>query len=542
MTLHHRASMSIAVIVAAALAAAVTGQSPPAPTLVLVGGRVFTGVASQPWAEAVAIADGRITFVGSAADAKARAGAATSVIDLGGRLVIPGFNDAHWHPEVQPEGTELAGGPDPMEDPSLETVLERLRHAVAKAPPGGWIFGTFGAALLDDPRATRAALDPIAPGHRVMLQCWSGHGTLFNTAALRHLGVAESEPDPPGGFYGRVEGTRTISGLAHEYAEYRLRQRVSLEAPPEAHLEAFRRLGRQAGPLGITSVQAMVTSMPAARASALLAGVDLPIRLRLIDFTMEDPTGWTPRPRADAAGIPGTKWVLDGTPLERLMLMRAPYADRATRGRANLTQDQLRRLLARARAAGHQPMVHAVGDAAIDMVLDALEATGGENWQALRPRLEHGDLLMPDQMARTKRLGVVLVQNPSHLMIPQVMAARVGRDRLARTQALKTTVAAGVPLAIGTDGPLNPFLNLMFAVTHAVNPPEALTREQAILAYTQGAALAEFREREKGTLAPGMAADLAVLSQDIFQVPAEALPATTSILTLVGGRIVHDAR
>lgn len=507
----------------------------------LVNARVFTGMTSRPWAEAIAIRAGLVAAVGGTSEVKAQAGAAR-VIDLGGRVVIPGFNDAHWHPDVLPDGVELAAGPDPMEDPPLETVLDRLRAAAAKAPAGGWIYGTFGAALLDDPRATRRTLDAIAPDHRVMLTCWSGHGTLFNTAALRHLGVGETEPDPPGGFYRRLEGSRTVSGVAHEYAEYRLRQRVALEAPVEAHLEAFRRLAREAGPLGITSAQAMMTSMPAARASALLAGANLPIRLRLIDVPMEPPDQWTARPPAGPGDIPGTKWILDGTPVERLMLLRAPYADRQGQGGANLNGEELRGLLGRARAGGHQPMVHAVGDAAIDALLDALDATGGDAWQALRPRLEHGDLLMPDQMARTKRLGVVLVQNPSHLMIPQVMAARLGAERLARTQALKTTLAAGVPLAIGTDGPLNPFLNVMFAVTHAVNPGEALTREQAVSAYTQGAAFAEFREREKGTLAPGMAADLAVLSQDIFQVPAQALPATTSVLTFVGGRVVHDAR
>lgn len=531
--------------VTAACAAAVTVvsavQREPAPDLVLVNARVFTGMASRPWAEAIAIRDGLIAAVGGTVEVRAQAGAAR-VIDLGGRVVIPGFNDAHWHPDVLPDGVELAAGPDPMEDPALETVLERLKAAAAKAPAGGWIYGAFGAALLDDPRATRQALDAIAPGHKVMLQCWSGHGTLFNTAALRHLGVADTEPDPPGGFYRRLPGSTTISGMVHEYAEYRLRQRVGLEAPAEAHLEAFRRLARQAGPLGITSVQAMMTSMPAARAPALLAGTSLPVRLRLIDFPMEPPDQWTARPPAAPGEIPGTKWILDGTPVERLMLLRAPYADRPGQGRANLSGEELRGLLGRARAAGHQPMVHAVGDAAIDALLDALDATGGDAWQALRPRLEHGDLLMPDQMARARRLGVVLVQNPSHLMIPAVIAARLGPSRLPRAQPMKSALAAGVPLAIGTDGPLNPFLNLMFAVTHAVNPPEALTREQAVMAYTQGAAFAEFREREKGTLGPGMAADLAVLSQDIFQVPAQALPATTSVLTIVAGKVVHDAR
>jgi predicted amidohydrolase YtcJ len=159
----------------------------------------------------------------------------------------------------------------------------------------------------------------------------------------------------------------------------------------------------------------------------------------------------------------------------------------------------------------------------------------------LRPRIEHGDLLQPDQFARARRLGVIIVQNPSHFMIPAVMQARLGA-RTSREQAVKSSLAAGIPLAIGTDGPLNPFLNLMFAVTHVNNPPEALTLEQALTAYTQGSAFAEFQEQSKGTLAVGMLADAAILSQDIFKVPVEALPGTTSVLTILGGRIVHETK
>jgi hypothetical protein len=113
---------------------------------------------------------------------------------------------------------------------------------------------------------------------------------------------------------------------------------------------------------------------------------------------------------------------------------------------------------------------------------------------------------------------------------------------MARVQLLKSTVAAGIPVAIGSDGPLNPFLNLMFAAVAAANPAEALTREQAVTAYTRGSAYAERRENEKGTLAPGMLADLAVLSQDIFKIPVEALPRTTSVLTIVGGKVVHEMK
>jgi predicted amidohydrolase YtcJ len=182
-----------------------------------------------------------------------------------------------------------------------------------------------------------------------------------------------------------------------------------------------------------------------------------------------------------------------------------------------------------------QPMLHAGGDAAIDAVLAALEQSGGEAWQPLRPRVEHGDMLEPPQFERAKRLGVTIVQNPSHFMLPALMGARFGA-RTARIDMMKSMIAAGVPVAIGSDGPMNPYLNVMFASINANNPAQAMTREQAIAAYTFGSARAEMMETRKGTISPGMLADIAMLSQDIFTVPADALPATVSVLTLVGGK------
>lgn len=227
--------------------------------------------------------------------------------------------------------------------------------------------------------------------------------------------------------------------------------------------------------------------------------------------------------------------------IERLMFVRAPYADRSdTRGRLNFSQDELSAFLGRAMTAGEQPMIHTVGDAALDVLLASLEQSGGEQWQRLRPRVEHGDMPEPSQFERARRLGLVLVQNPAHFMIRPVVDARLGSERTARFAVVKAASAAGVPLAFGSDGPLNPFLNIMFATINANNPAEALSREQALVAYTQGSAFAEFAENEKGTIAAGRLADLAILSQDIFAVSADALPATTSVPTIVGGRVVHD--
>ena len=149
-------------------------------------------------------------------------------------------------------------------------------------------------------------------------------------------------------------------------------------------------------------------------------------------------------------------------------------------------------------------------------------------------------MLSDDLLARAKALGVVVVMNPLHFMFPDVYLARLGPARKAWMQPLKTLLDRGIPLAIGSDGPMNPFMNVLWAATHATNPSQALTREQAVIAYTRGSAFAEFTERQKGQLAVGMLADLAVLSADLFTATPEQIGTITSVLTMVGGQPVHD--
>ena len=184
-------------------------------------------------------------------------------------------------------------------------------------------------------------------------------------------------------------------------------------------------------------------------------------------------------------------------------------------------------------------MLHAVGDRAVEAVVEAMEAEGS-GWPERRVRLEHGDGVFPDLAPRVARLGLGVVQNPSHLMLPELILERYGPERAKIDLPLRSLLSAGVPLALGSDGPLNPFLNLMFATTYPWKPGEALTRQQALVAYTHGSAYAEFTDQERGTLARGKQADLAVLSQNIFDVPAEALPATEAVMTMVGGNIIRD--
>jgi predicted amidohydrolase YtcJ len=304
---------------------------------------------------------------------------------------------------------------------------------------------------------------------------------------------------------------------------------------------------------GVTSVQQMENDRDAGETLAALAEADIPLRWGLFEWPMPARSLGEPRPPiVRPAALParvrllGTKWMLDGTPVERGAALRAPYADRpAWSGRLNFTPDELRTILRAALADSGQTALHVAGDSTLALVLRTMtELAPPAAWRTRRLRIEHGDGTMADLLPTMRDLGVVLVQNPLHLATPQFLHARYGPERTPRVQLLRSALAAGIPLALGADAGgsgRNPWLNLMLATLHPSNPAEALTREQALVAYTRGSAYAERQEHEKGSLAPGMLADLAVLSQNVLEVPPEAIPATESVLTMIGGVIVHRA-
>ena len=190
-------------------------------------------------------------------------------------------------------------------------------------------------------------------------------------------------------------------------------------------------------------------------------------------------------------------------------------------------------------------MIHAVGDRAVDVTLDALERAAPDRaWARRRPRFEHGDLVLPHNFDRLRRKGIVVVQNPTHFGLASLIYRRWPPGLAGHAHPQRSLIAAGIGYAIGSDavgGPGMPGLDLFLAMAHPVRPSEGISLEEALIAYTAGAAWAEFREHTKGTLAPRQLADLAVLSQDITMVPPDALPATVSVLTMVGGQVVHDA-
>ena len=547
---------AIAALLAALLAAPSTrraGAQPRPerpPDLVLVGGRIFTADSARPWAQALAVRGDRVVAVGTSAAVRRLAGPTTRRIDLGGRVVVPGFNDAHAHlacdlPRRVEFSTAAAAG-----DPAFATVLDSLRRITARVPEGAWIATSIGNAVLDDTAARRTALDAVAPRHLVALGVPTGHDVVYNTAALRRLGVSDSARDPAGGWFERDPATGALTGRASEYALWDVARTLNDASPERTAIDALRTAGATLLRYGVTSVQDMANCLDPARTLRAFRAAALPLRVRVVPMPMTTATRSTTEwdaVRVDGGPaarlrVSGVKWILDGTPVDRGALQRGPYADRpGWYGRADFPPDTVRAMLAEARRRGEQPIFHAVGDSTVALLLTFMEQTGDTaGWRHLRVRFEHGEGLAPDLLERARRLGVVVVQNPAHLAIPG-LSARYAPAVLADFQPLRSLLAHGVVLALGSDGPLNPFLNILLATEDRNNPAESLTREQAVVAYTRGSAYAEGAERVKGTLAPGMLADLAVLSQDIFTVPPGALPATTSVLTMVGGRVVRDA-
>ncbi|HEX6589132.1 MAG TPA: amidohydrolase [Longimicrobiales bacterium] len=539
--MHRTRARSLAVLAATAtminLPAAVTAQQPA--ELVIVNARVFTSDPVHPRVQAVAIRDGRFVAVGDANAVAALIDASTRVIDARGRVVVPGFNDAHMHIGPGDDAVAVRFGSN---DPTASVIGDSVRAAAARTPSGTWLSGAIGETALAQAAETRALLDRVAPDHPVRLEGWTGHGLILNRAGLARAGIDERAADPAGGWFQRAADGSITAG--HGYAKFNEDVRSIAVQSDSMARDAIARQATEAAALGITTIQGMPLPLEPARLQRLASALDLPLRLSII--RMGDPAvPANPIDRAarvsDRLTTGGVKWFADGTPVERNALLSQPYGDRAGwHGRAYLDAAVLGDAARAAVASGTQPAFHASGDSTIALIFAALRAAAPDSvWRRLRPRIEHGDFLRRDQLDDARRLGVVLVQNPAHLMTPDVLAARFG-SRVGDMQLLASVQRAGVALAIGSDGPVNPFLNLMFVTMHPGNPAEALSMEQAVVAYTYGSAYAEGID-DKGMIAVGMLADLAVLSQDIFAVPAQALPATTSVLTIVGGRIVHEA-
>ncbi|MEO5962929.1 MAG: amidohydrolase family protein [Thermomonas sp.] len=510
-----------------------SAQAMPA-DLVLYNGKVWTGDAAVPTATAIAISGGRIVAVGSDVDILERSTGDSERIDLKGMRVVPGINDAHTHVTVGLYSMDL--------EIDRNGGSAAVREAIAAQPRVGdrWITADIGIDVLTDPTMRKRQLDALQPERPVVLTGWTGHGMLVNSAAQKALGLS-LDAVPAGGWLGR-DGSGAFDGRAYEYAQWS--PRVALPARPQRLREVIERDSSMLLKLGITSIQNMAigTSLPDFLAGWQAASPAL--RVRMIRVPLAQRPGDAPPdlgiarvdPARPSITVSGTKWILDGTPMEQGAAMRAAYPS-GGHGRMNFSLSETQALLREIFERGDQPLLHVAGDATLATVLDAMQAIApAANWRVLRPRIEHGEGLAPDLVERARDHGIVLVQNPAHFMLPPAEATYMREHQL---QPLATVLEDGIALALGSDGPPSPWLNMMFATAPASRPDQALTREQTLRAYTSGSAFAEFTEHEKGKLVPGFLADLAVLSQDVLDetVPAQALPGTGSLLTIIGGEI-----
>jgi predicted amidohydrolase YtcJ len=518
------------------------------PDIIIFNGKIFTGDNQLPFTEAIAIRGERILAVGKSTDLKKLATKKTRMIDAGGRLVTAGINDAHDHVGHLDIGRRIAFKSAMLEGPAIEELIDSLKLLTSSLAAGTWITGNIGLKIIGDSTARRAMLDLYSPQHPIILNAPWGHGTLINTEAMKLLHIDPVAADPAGGNYERYHGKDSISGLLHEYAGFTIRQPLQSNIPDSVVIDHFNNYSKDAARLGITSVQNMATGLQPAQLKRVVEKAKMPTRMRVIHFpgsidsierisTAAKATNY----QNNLLSFSGIKWIIDGTPLERKAFMRDYYTDHpGWRGELNFEGKNLELILKQGYNSGDQLLLHISGDSTPAVILHHMtKIAKAENWNPKRLRFEHADGLIASQLPTLKKMGIVAVLNPMHFTFAEANHARLGKNA-ARYQPFRSLIEAGIPVAIGSDGPNNPWLNIMFATIHPSNPREAITREQALIAYTSGSAYAEFMEKEKGKLVKGMLADVIILSQDILTVNINALPATRSLVTIVNGKVVHD--
>lgn len=526
--------------------------------LLLYGGHVVTAVAGAPPASAVAVLGDRILAVGNDEDLRPLVGPRTETIPLRGRTVTPGFNDAHCHPMAL--GLSL-GEVDARTPPNrtIADIVQRIAARASARPPGTWIVarGYDQAHLAEGRHPTRDDLDNATIHHPVLLIRACGHVGVANSYALRLAEIGPGTPDPPGGTIDRAaDGTPT--GVLREAALTLVRERLPAPTVDEL-VEAIRRAGETFLQHGVTSVQeaGIRRSAEFLAYQTLAARGELPVRtslMILIDHLLESCRAVGIRTGTGDAWlrIGPAKLFLDGSIGGRTARMSQPYVDRPdTCGLWMDDPHELKRKIVAAHRAGFQCCAHAIGDAAIELLLDAFEeALEQEPRPDHRHRIEHCSILRPDLIDRIARLGAIPIPGTTFLHdFFEVYRTGLGTDRLRYAYALRTFFDRGIVAAASSDTPVcspNALLGIQTMVTRRsasgelVWPEERVTLEEAIRAYTLHGAIASFEERLKGTLEPGKLADLVVLETDLRDVAPDELASVRVDYTVVGGRVVHE--
>ena len=536
-------------------------QSKPTADLIVTNAKIWTVDHKQPTAEAVAVMGDRILAVGSRADINALRGPNTNVIDANGKLLLPGFNDAHVHfvdGGMQLDAVQL------NDATSAEEFARRIAEQVKKTPKGAWVLGGDWDETKWTPAKlpTKELIDPFTVDVPVLVSRYDGHMSLANSVALRMAGITAQTPDPPGGVIVR-DGQGNPTGALKDAAI----ELVDKVIPPPSHeqrLNAARRALAYAASLGVTSVQNMNPDYAdIAVYSELLRRGELTTRIYaapLITEGVDDQVkiGITRAFGSSYLRIGAVKAYADGSLGSRTAYFFEPYSDQAeNRGLLGAEMQPLtlmRSRMLKADAVGIQICTHAIGDQAISMVLDLYHDVVRTNRGAEhRFRIEHAQHVAEKDFERFAQLDVIASVQPYHAIDDGRWAeARIGHDRASRTYAFRTFLNHGVHLAFGTDwdvAPLNPLLTVYAAVTRATLdgknpngwfPEQKLSVAEAVEAYTMGSAYAEFQEKEKGSITPGKLADMVILSDDIFSIEPARIRDVKVLKTFLGGKVVWD--
>ncbi len=548
------------VVIAAMTSLPKTGSAvPEPPEVIFIADRVYTGEKGQPTAEAVAVKNGVIKAVGPEKNIVALAGKGTAVHRLEGAVIVPGLVDAHCHLLGMGLGLDRL---DLTGTSSYGEVLEIVSGKVESTPPGEWIQGRGWDQndWADKEWPTAAQLDSVAPENPVYLKRVDGHAALVNSVALGLAGIDERTPDPPNGKILR-SGGRPIGVLIDDAMD------LVADIVPQPTKEMKRRailraaqLCMSAGLVGVHEAGVSNETLEVYREMA--DSEELPFYVYVMidgkDSALDGLLKAGPEVRRGGVlTVRAIKLYADGALGSRGAALLEPYSDDpANSGLLMVDEDSLAAFTENALRHKFQVCVHAIGDRANRVVLNAYAramVAAGVDGPDARLRIEHAQILAPSDIPRFGSLGVIASMQPIHCTSDMPWApSRLGSSRLPGAYAWHSVLKSGAHLAAGSDFPVEPYdplLGFYAAVTREgtdgwpVNgwrPSEKMTREEALAAYTYGAAYAAFEEDVAGTLAPGKRADMTVLSSDIMEVPKHDILKAEVVMTIVGGRVLYQ--
>jgi predicted amidohydrolase YtcJ len=548
-------------------------DSKPKADFIYIHANVYTGVPSNEQfssilrEEAIAVRGDRIQAVGKNVDIQKLKGPQTQVIDLGGHFVMPGFNDAHLHladAGLQKLSVDLTGVK------TLDEFRERVLAKVETAKPGDWILGGGWDETMWPVKVlpSRWDLDEVSGGHPVFLDRVDGHLAVANTRALQLASITIASRDPEGGQIDR-DANGQPTGILRDTGA----QAVRAVVPQPTHEKRRQGIEVALADLaehGITSAQDYSPAWEnfqiyedLEKEGKLTARISewLPFDDSIDDLQKKRDS----HPQADLMLHTGMlKGFMDGSLGGHTAALLEPYSDDPkTSGLPRYEADKLNEMSKERALAGFQLGFHAIGDKGVQLALDAFagaekaareqKVKAPDGTDDFRLRIEHAQVTTPSQIARFKELKVIASMQPSHVLTDMRWAQdRLGPKRAAMSYAWAAFLNKGVTLAFGTDypvEPVTPFRGLYAAVTRKSEngkqeyfPAQKLTMDQAIAAYTTGAAFAEFEEKEKGKVVPGMLADFVVLDRDVTSSAPEKVLATKVLRTVVGGKTVYEAK